>query len=308
MSSSNQPRVLVTGATGFIGRPTVDALQAQDVEVHAFVRGALNAPGVHAHRVDLLDAPAVSRAVADIRPSHLVHLAWDLSDYQGAHHLAWARASLHLLEQFQAQGGRRGVLAGSCFEYDFSYGYCTEHLTPTRPHTLYGQAKNSVSRLAHAFADTVGLSLATARIFFVYGPGQPSRQLIPHVIQSLLDGQIAECTHGEQVRDYLHVSDVAAACTALLQSEVEGVVNVGSGEATRLRDMIYTVADALDARSLVALGAREAQPGDPPLLLANPTRLHDEVGWAPTFTVEAGLRHTLEWWRQHHNTVPAGSG
>jgi nucleoside-diphosphate-sugar epimerase len=215
---------------------------------------------------------------------------------------------LHLLQQFRAHGGKRAVLAGSCFEYDFDHGYCTEDLTPTRPNTFYGQAKNSLSRLAHGYAEATGLSVATARIFFVYGPGQPASNLIPHVIESLLDGEVAECTHGRQVRDYLHVTDVASACTALLKSDVEGVVNVGSGEPTQLRDMIHTVADALDARSLVALGARDPQPGESPLLLANSTRLRDEVGWTPSFTMQTGLLDTVEWWKktQTPDLIPVG--
>lgn len=295
MSTSN--RLLVTGATGFIGQPTVQAALEEGYEVHAVARRPLRVDGVQNHEVDLLDPREVTTTIDRIRPSHLIHLAWDISDYNGPQNLTWVQASLHLLEQFQAHGGHRAVLAGSCFEYDFSYGYCTEEITPTRPNTFYGVAKNSLSRLSDAFAEQTGLSTATARIFFVYGPRQPSQQLIPHVIQSLLDGATAECTHGRQLRDYLHVADVASACVAVLGSDLRGAVNVGSGEPTRLRDMIHTVADRLDARSRVVLGAREVKPGEPPLLVANPTRLQQEVGWSPSFTVRDGLLDTLDWYR-----------
>jgi nucleoside-diphosphate-sugar epimerase len=297
MAASPPKRVLLTGATGFIGFPAIDALTAHGYEVHAAARAPVEHSGVHrSHPVDLLDPSAVSALVAAVQPTHLLHLAWDVS-YEGAQNLDWVQSSLHLLKEVQRHGGRRVVLAGSCFEYDFDYGYCTEGLTPSRPNTFYGQAKNGLSRLAHAYGDAAGLSVATARIFFVYGPRQPSRQLIPHVIESLRAGRTARCTHGRQIRDYLHVSDVASACVALLGSAVEGVVNVGSGEPTRLRDMIYAVADTLDARSLVALGDREPRPGEPPLLVANPARLRDEVGWAPSYTLAEGLADTVAWWQ-----------
>jgi len=286
----------MTGATGFIGRPTADALRRAGCQVHALTRKASNMEGVHGHMVDLLDPDAVAEAVSDIQPSHLMHLAWDLSDLDAPHHLTWVRASLHLLEQFTMAGGDRAVIAGTCFEYDASYGYCTEALTPTNPDTFYGQAKASLSALAQSYAEVTGLSLATARIFFVFGPRQSSRQLIPDVIESLLAGEEAACTHGQQVRDDLHVADVAGACVALLQSEVEGSVNVGSGVPTRLQDMIYTVADVLGNRSLVSLGARRADPDESPFLVANPARLYEEVGWTPSFTMRDGLHDTVDWW------------
>jgi nucleoside-diphosphate-sugar epimerase len=232
-----------------------------------------------------------------------MHLAWDLSDTEGPQHFSWVQASLHLLEQFQKNEGRRAVLAGTCFEYDASYGFCTEALTPIRPDTFYGRAKASLSALAQAYGEATGLSVATARIFFVYGPHQPSQKLIPDVIESLLAEETAECTHGQQVRDYLHVTDVAEACAALLESSVEGPVNVGSGVPTRLQDMIYTVADAIGARSRVALGARTAPPDEAPFIVANPARLREEVGWSPSYTIREGLQDTVEWWR----TIPSRS-
>jgi nucleoside-diphosphate-sugar epimerase len=296
MPFSDPQRVLVTGATGFIGRPTAEALRAAGFEVHALARTAVSMEDVQVHVGDLLDPETVAEAVADIQPSHLMHLAWDLSNFDAPHHLTWVRASLHLLEQFRRAGGKRAVIAGTCFEYDASYGYCTEALTPTNPKTFYGRAKARLSALAQSYADVTGLSLATARIFFVYGPRQSSRQLIPDVIESLLAGEEAACTHGQQVRDYLHVADVARACVALLQSEVEGSVNVGSGVPTRLQDMIYTVADALGNRSFVSLGARRADPDESPFLIANPARLHEEVGWTPSFTMRDGLQDTVDWW------------
>jgi nucleoside-diphosphate-sugar epimerase len=305
MASSSRPRVLITGATGLIGQSAVGQLQDADVAIHAVARHTLNRPHLTSHRADLLDPSAVASLVAETRPTHLLHLAWDLSSYDAPHHLAWVRASLHLLEQFHAHGGQRAVLAGTCFEYDFAAGYCTEGHTPTRPTTFYGQAKNSLATLAHAYAQATGLSVATGRIFFVYGPRQPSKQLIPHVIEALLRGRAAECTHGRQIRDYLHVDDVASACVALLQSDVEGAVNIGSGRPTRLRDMIHVIADALGARDLVHLGARAPQPNEPPLLVANPTRLREEVGWTPRFTVRTGLLDTLDWWQSQHSIPTA---
>jgi nucleoside-diphosphate-sugar epimerase len=254
--------------------------------------------------VDLLDPAATRALVHDIRPTHLVHLAWALAPgtLDDAHHVEWVRASLDLLTAFEASGGSRAVLVGSCFEYDFAHGYCTEGVTPERPNTVYGQAKNSLSRLVEAYAGATELSTAWARIFFVYGPGEAEHRLVPHVIDRLLEHRPASCTHGRQLRDYLHVDDVATALVALLQSEVQGTVNIGTGTPVALRDLIYEIADQLDGRALLQLGTRSLAPDEPPLLVANPTRLRDEVGWRPSRSIADGLRDTIRDRRALHSS------
>lgn len=247
------------------------------------------------HRVNLLDPVATRALVETIRPTHLVHLAWALAPgtLNDAHHVEWVRASLDLLAAFEASGGSRAVLAGSCFEYDFAHGYCTEGVTPECPKTVYGQAKNNLSRLVDAYAAATELSTAWARIFFVYGPGEADHRLVPHVIDSLLDRRPAECTHGRQLRDYLHVDDVGTAFVALLSSDVQGAVNVGTGTPVALRQIIYEIADQLDGRDLIRLSARPAGAEEPPLLVANPTRLQDDVGWTPSISLSDGVRDTI---------------
>jgi len=306
-------RILVTGATGFIGRSVVDALLAEGgaADVHGTTRRVPDdgPDGVTYHAVDLLDADAVTQLLADVRPTHLLHLAWDLSpgSYQSAHNVGWVRASLHLMEQFHAHGGERFVGTGSCFEYDFAHGYCTEDVTPLDASTLYGRTKSHLAGLVDAYGSATDLSTAWARVFFVYGPHEAEHRLVPDVIQSLRRGESVACTHGEQIRDYMHAADVAAACIAILRSDVTGAVNVGTGDPVRLKDIIFTLADALSGRDLIRLGARDPQPDEPPLLVANPSRLRDDVGFTPAFSLDRGLRDTVDWWTQQPLPTPAAS-
>lgn len=298
---SRSSRILITGASGFIGRAVMRALAGEGATVHGTLspRSAPPAPPSKTatyHSVDLLDAKATRTLVAAVRPTHLVHLAWDLSPgtLNDGHHVDWVRASLDLLAAFAANGGQRAVLAGSCFEYDFAHGYCTEGVTPETPNSAYGQAKNALSRLAALYTEQGDLSVAWARIFFVYGPGEAPHRLVPDVIQSLQARRPARCTHGRQLRDYLHVGDVADALVALLRSDVQGAVNVGSGTPVALRDIVAEIADQLDGQDLVEFGARSSGPDDPPLLVANPTRLNEEVGWTPSVSLRDGLRTTIQ--------------
>lgn len=298
---SSQNRILVTGASGFIGRAVVKVLRASAAEVHGTRSPAPSGSSdpvsdVAYHRLDLLDKTETEELVATVQPTHLLHLAWDLTPgaLNEAHHIAWAEASLGLLSSFEAQGGQRAVLVGSCFEYDAAYGYCTEGQTPEDASTVYGQAKSGLCRLATAFAEATALSVAWARIFFVYGPGEAQHRLVPHVIDCLIRRETAVCTHGRQIRDYLHVDDVAAALVALQCSDVQGVVNVGSGTPVALRDLINEIADQLDGHDLIQLGGRPPSPNEPPLLVANPHRLRDEVGWTPSISLPDGIRTTIQ--------------
>ena len=130
-------RVLVTGATGCIGRHILPGLLATGWEVHGVSsRDRDQAAGpVRWYRADLLDASQTESLVATVRPSHLLHLAWYIAPGKWAmapDNLRWVRASLNLLQSFQAHGGTRVVTAGSCLEYDWHYGYCAEERTPCK--------------------------------------------------------------------------------------------------------------------------------------------------------------------------------
>jgi nucleoside-diphosphate-sugar epimerase len=110
----------------------------------------------------------------------------------------------------------------------------------------------------------------------------------------LLRGKPALCTHGEQLRDFMYVSDVAAGFVALLENEVRGAVNIASGKAVPLKDVVYTIADQLGRRDLVRLGAIPSGVNEPAELIADVGRLRDEVGFNPSYKLEQGIALTIE--------------
>ena len=294
---------LVTGATGFIGHPALSLLLTKGYEVHA---AAIDAPpagsgNIHWHATDLLDPASVEHLIAEVKPTHLLHFAWYAVPgryWTSPENVRWVQASLELLQAFARHGGQRVVMAGTCAEYDWNYGYCTEVRTPLAPATLYGTSKHALQLVLGAYAKQARLSAAWGRIFFLYGPREHPGRLVPSVVTALLKGEPARCTHGNQIRDFLYVDDVAAAFVALLESQVTGAVNIASGLPVSLKDVIYGIADQLQRRDLVELGALPAAPNEPSLLVADVRRLHEEVGWRPTQTLSAGLGLTIEWWRK----------
>jgi nucleoside-diphosphate-sugar epimerase len=265
----------VTGGTGFVGRPACALLTAAGHQVHAL--GSRDA--------DLRD-PARARAlVRDLAPSHILHLAW-IADpdrfWTDPENLAWVRGTTGLIEGCLEAGGVRFVGAGSCAER-------------LEPPTLYGASKAAV----RALLEGSGLSWAWGRIFHLYGPHEHPKKVVAMVIRSLLHGQEAPATSGEQVRDFLHVEDVARAFVAALERPLVGAFDIGSGQAVPLKHVLERAAQAAGRPELLRLGALPARAGDPPRLVPDSTRLREELGWRPRFSLEEGLADAVAWWRAH---------
>lgn len=294
----NPGSVLLTGASGLIGRQCVRPLQALGFRVIAASRRARPVAGVESYGVDILDPQAVRQLCDEVRPSHLLHLAWHdgaKDRWTAAANLDWIGGSLALLRAFAAAGGQRAVLVGSCAEYDWKdiADRPLPESSPLRPVTLYGAAKAATGIAALAGAGALDLSVAWARPFFCFGPGEPEGRLFGDLVRGLASGRQVECTDGLQERDFLSTIDQGRALAALLASPVQGAVNIASGHAIAVRQVIAELAAQMGQTGLVRLGARARPAGDPARIVADVTRLRDEVGFAPDFNLATAVRTTL---------------
>jgi nucleoside-diphosphate-sugar epimerase len=296
-------RVIVTGGTGFIGSETLPFLARRGFEIHLLGRGSASPTNIEIdsscslvrHPCDLIrdDCAAL---LADIKATHLLHFAWYAEPglyWTALENLDWVAASLRLVRAFASAGGRRAVFAGTCAEYDWAFPTCDERQTPLNPRTPYGVAKASLWRLLEASAGRLGLSAAWGRIFFAYGPNERPNRLVSGVIDGIMAGREVPCTEGTQVRDFMHVSDVGKAFVELLESGVEGPVNIASGTTRSVRDVVLTVARVIGSEALMRFGARPMQPDEPAFMAASTRRLHAEVGFKPVFDLDSGLTQTV---------------
>jgi nucleoside-diphosphate-sugar epimerase len=305
-------RVLVSGAGGFIGRWSVPALLGLGYDVHAVLSGnaSRDSPkqleGATLHFADLLNESSVAALMSEVRPTHLLHFAWIATPglyWQSAENFRWAAASEHLLGCFGARGGRRVLMAGSCAEYDWSrVEMCDELLSPladdgTAPLSPYAASKIGLQKTLADVGRREHLSTAWGRIFFQFGPYEHPDRLVPFVIHNLLQGRAAPCSHGRQIRSFLHVADVGAAFAAVLDSALEGPVNIGSDEPVALADLVERIGRQIGRQDLVQLGARPAASYEPPVLVPDVRRLRDEAEWRPRFTLNEALSDTVAWWR-----------
>jgi nucleoside-diphosphate-sugar epimerase len=302
-------RVLVTGAGGFIGRWSVPPLLTLGCEVHAVLSGTADREvpqqlrGAELHVADLLSETATDELLAAVKPTHLLHFAWIATPglyWNSTENFHWVSASERLLRSFKTYGGRRVMMAGSCAEYDWSrVEECDEVLSPLAAISPYAACKIALQKLLADFGRHEQLSTVWGRIFFQFGPYEHPDRLVPSVIRNLLLDREAPCSHGRQIRSFLHVADVGAAFAAVLDSELEGPVNIGSDERIALADLIDRIGVQIGRPELLRLGARPAPAQEPSILIPVIKRLRDEAGWRPRFTLDAGLRDTIAWWRNH---------
>jgi nucleoside-diphosphate-sugar epimerase len=292
-------RVLVTGGRGFVGRHVTSALVAMGHEVHAVAsRETGGDSGCSWHRTDLLDTTDRRALIASVRPDALVHLAWCARPphyWSDPENVTWLTASLDLVRTFAEAGGTRMVGAGTCAEYDWTQGgYCTERATPIVPSSLYAAAKAACGSVLEHYGRETGLSVAWARLFFLFGPHDSPLRLIPSLVTTLASGEPARCTSGNHVRDFLFVEDAASAIVALLDSPVTGPINIASGAPARVGDIARAVADRLGRPDLLTV---EAGPAEPAVVAGNVNRLWHEVGWRPKHDLQSALDETVRWWR-----------
>ena len=326
-------RVLVSGAGGFIGRWSVPALLRLGYEVHAVLSGSSRRSvpeqleGSKIHFANLLDDSAIDDLTREVRPSHLLHFAWIATPgvyWNSEENFRWLAASERLLRSFRAQGGSRVMMAGTCAEYDWSrVGVCDELSSPLAkanaviPNstaaalndaaaaandsaavvTRYAACKIALQSILDDFGRREHLSTAWGRIFFQFGPHEHPDRLVPSVIRNLLLNREAPCSHGRQVRSFLHVADVGEAFAAVLDSGLEGPVNIGSDERVSLADLVDRIGRQIGRPELLRLGARPAPRQEPSLLVPAIHRLRDEARWRPRFTLDEALRNTIAWWR-----------
>ena len=179
-------KVLLTGANGFIGRHSINKLLSMGYEVHAVSRTYhKNKNGIIWHHLNLMEQDTCYELFRKIRPTHLLHLAWNTKPkefWTTSENLDWIKLSIELLKNFANHGGERVVMAGSCAEYDWSYGWCSENITPLKPNTLYGVTKNALQSILNNYSREFNLSSAWGRIFFLFGEYEKPKRLVSELL------------------------------------------------------------------------------------------------------------------------------
>lgn len=304
-------RVLITGASGFVGSRVTRALLASGHDVLALVvpgdpmirlRGLTERIGLlHG---DLADVASHRPLLESWKPDACIHLAWYVVPGQylkSPQNIRALTASLGLIDVLSQVGCRQMVAVGTCAEYDTDSGFLRED-SPTHPSTLYASTKLALRLVGEQAAAEAGLGFAWARLFYLYGPDEGDKRVVPLLIRALLAGTPFPATKGEQVRDYLHVDDVASALMLLVEQEVSGVFNVSSGIPVTIRQLMEAIGRIVGRTDLIKFGELPYRDWEPMFICGDSRRIR-ALGWKPIYDLEAGLTQTIDWWRNVRDQV-----
>lgn len=278
-------RVLLTGATGFVGRQVLRALAMQGARVRAVVRtggektleknpaveGVLSSADIFA------ETPAWwARACDGI--DIILHVAWYAEPGQylfSPRNMACLSGTLALAQGGLMAGVGRFAGIGTCFEYDLSGGEKLDISSKLDPQTPYGRAKAETFLTLSRILPPQGMSFVWCRLFYLYGEGEDERRLVPYLRSRLEKGEEAALTSGRQVRDFMDVSDAASRIVRAALAATNGAVNICSGDAITVRTLAERIADEYGRRDLLRFGARADNVVDPPCVVGVPTPLSD---------------------------------
>lgn len=303
-------KILVFGATGFIGRWTARKLTQLGSDLYLPARDLSAARGIFAVygirgsvcELDLLDTQAVGELIDRIRPAVIFDLAGygidRNEDREDIAYLVNARLPEVLCSAMPGGvdwSGQRIVRAGSAMEYGAASGDLEERTEPL-PTTTYGRSKLAGTLNLARACRQVGLKGLTARLFSVYGAGEHPGRLLPTLVRARESREPIKLTAGRHHRDFIYVEDVVEGLVRLgLASAAEAdVVNLATGKLTPVRDFTETAADELAiSRDRLDFGALPTRPEEMRHEPTSIVRLAKLTGWRPETTIAEGIRKTL---------------
>ena len=282
-------RLLITGARGFLGRHLMPLVAHHDVLSLVHSAGDPTRPAtVREVRASLVDDGSWQEEVARFAPDCCIHLAWEgLPDYSLSQCRRNLDASVGLIDLLVRSGTKRVVVAGTCWEYGRASGPVAENRSPVDV-GVFAATKQAIRTILAAAARDAGIEYRWARIFFVYGAGQRSTSLIPHLHAAASAGINADIREPGAVQDFVHVEDVARGLASLVERPgPSGAFNIGSGAPTSVAE----VANLVARRFGRDLPYPAKLPGGG--FWADTEKMRQGYGWQSAISIEEGVERTL---------------
>lgn len=282
-------KILLTGASGFIGQYLVHELSRHEIDY--IVLGGTPTDFANHEAIDLLSCDDFSAVMEKANATHLIHLAWFAKHgefWNSQQNFHWLKVTSEIVDAFCKHGGQHVTISGTCAEYDWNYGYCVEGITPINPVSTYGVCKDATRRIAEITCKKYDVELAWLRIFFPYGVGESENRLIPSLFR-YYSGQIdAFGINSETYRDFLHIRDVVHAIYLCSTKHATGIFNVSSGDPVSLRTIVEKIAAIYERDPSEILSVNTERVNDPKLIVGANEKLLS-LGWENNISLDDGL-------------------
>ncbi len=287
-------KVLVTGATGLIGKELIEPLKEAGFDIFAITIDKNNHNnGVHWIEGNLFDENFIKITIENIKPEYLLNMAWcTTGDYLSSDiNYKFLNAGINLLKYFKDNGGKRVVFAGTCFEYKFKDSPLKEIDELDADKTIYTFCKNKLHEISEYFCKINNISFGYGRIFYVYGRNEDKIRLTGMIIDKLSKNEEVIIKNGKLYKDYVYAKDIAGAFVALLNSEVKGSVNICTGKTISIKDFALEIGKQMGKENLIKF--KDEPSSQPPIIVGDNSRLINEVKYEVKYKLSEGIKEVL---------------
>ena len=297
--------ILVTGGTGKIGELILKNIDKNKFNIHLITRKNISVKEISTHNCNLLNEGTCQKLISEIKPTHLLHLAWITAHnnfWNSEENIIWENNSKILLREFAENGGEKAIIAGTCAEYDWNEKSYIEGETDLNPHSLYGKSKNSLFKYTKKLSEKYDMKYSWGRIFFLYSNHDNPNKLIPYVIKNLFEKKIPEIkSNCNLIRDYIHVEDIASIFLLLLNSDFEGPINIGTGKGLSIKEIINKIAIKLNFKSIYELNKKLNYTNEIkyPYVAADISKLKNQLKWVEPKDFDTRLEELINYWIQN---------
>lgn len=297
-------RVLITGASGFIGQHLCHRLIKSGAIVHGTSRyqkiNEFEFKDMFWWQGSFEDLNTARRILKKSRPDYIFHLAGDVTASNDLKHVmstynSLLTSTINLLSEAVDLGCEKIIITGSSTEPQ------NADSTPSSP---YAAAKSATVSYASLFQQLYKLPVVLIRPFMGYGPFQPKNKLIPHVILSLLKGESPKLSSGKWEVDWIYIDDlIDGIIAATIHPEIiQAPLELGSGKLTSVKEVVEKVVQLLDTDVEPEFGALPDRFSEEPRF-ANINHTSNLINWKPKISLEKGLKKTIQWFRENEKVL-----
>jgi len=293
-------KILITGATGFVGKHVIDQIQASGYDILA---STLEKDKIECSYKDIQwlygdmgDIDSLKPAIKSFSPEVVIHLAWQgIPDYSEGVSLINLNNSIQLLDLIVEETScKKIIVSGSCFEYGAKKGI-TKETDPIKINSFFAWAKHSLYEYLALKCEKKNINLVWFRIYYVYGPGQRIKSLIPYVVNSLKLNEIPQINNPMNKNDFVYVKDVANAFYIAAHKKINsGIYNLGSGASTSVYEIIkickLIINSSTDISELILKKSNAKKEID---FWADISKTTKVLEWYPQISIQDGIKEYI---------------